>query len=159
MSNGNRSAPVSVPDQQNVQHQTRPRRPGGVQMFNPRLFENSRPDGFPVLEILPPRTPGDGPSEQPAQFVPLRRSNLAGEISGPVAAMVLTQCFGFSSQQCTQTIEAVYRFPLPGDAAVTGVRVQFGEVEITAELAERTAGEAAYQEARAEGRQAALLTR
>jgi len=42
---------------------------------------------------------------------------------------------------------------------VTGVRVQFGEVEIKAELAERTAGEAVYQEARAEGRQAALLTR
>jgi len=128
-------------------------------MFNPRLFENSRPDGFPVLEIIETPGPEGGPPEHAARFVPLRRSDLAGEISGPVAAMVLTQRFGFTSQQSTQTIEAVYRFPLPGDAAVTGVRVQFGEVEIRAELAERTAGEKAYQEARDEGRQAALLTR
>ena len=35
-------------------------------------------------------------------------------------------------RQCDQVLEAVYRFPLPGDAAVTGVRVKFGAVEIRA---------------------------
>src|SRR4051794_34754222 len=128
-------------------------------MFNPRLFENSRPDGFPVLEIVegPPRD-GEHQAQSP-RFVPLKRTELAGEISGPVAAMVLTQRFGFSAQQAAQPIEAVYRFPLPGDAAVTGVRVSFGEVQIVAELAGRTAAETTYQQAKDEGRQAALLTR
>jgi Ca-activated chloride channel family protein len=128
-------------------------------MLNPRLYENSRADGFPVLEIIDTRDRDSEEPAQPATFVPLRRTELAGEISGPVAAMVLTQRFGFGTQQAAEPIEAVYRFPLPGDAAVTGVCVYFGDVEIRAELAERTAAEASYQEARAEGRQAALLTR
>jgi len=128
-------------------------------MFNPRLFENSRPDGFPVLEIVDPRPADDERPAIPARFVPLRRSDLAGEISGPVGALVLTQRFRFEAAPGTPPVEAVYRFPLPGDAAVTGVRVSFGETEIRAELAERTAAEETYQQARDEGRQAALLTR
>ena len=128
-------------------------------MFNPRLFENSRPDGFPVLEIVDPRPADDERPARPARFMPLRRSDLAGEISGPVAALVLTQRFRYEAEPSAPPIEAIYRFPLPGDAAVTGVRVQFGETEIRAELAERTAAEETYQQARDEGRQAALLTR
>jgi Ca-activated chloride channel family protein len=56
-------------------------------------------------------------------------------------------------------LEAVYRFPLPGDAAVTAVRVQFGDVTIRARLDERCRAEADYETARREGRQAALATR
>jgi len=83
-------------------------------MFNPRLFENSRPDGFPVLEIIGTPGPEGGPPEHAPTFVPLRRSDLAGEISGPVAAMVLTQRFGFTSQQSTQPIEAGLPIPPAG---------------------------------------------
>src|SRR5262249_47470388 len=64
-----------------------------------------------------------------------------------------------SRAQCDQVLEAVYRFPLPGDAAVTGVRVRFGAVEIQAELKERERAEQRYEEAKRQGRQAALLTR
>jgi len=71
----------------------------------------------------------------------------------------LTQIYGYSKEQCDKSLEAVYRFPLPGDAAVTGVRVSFGEVEIVAELKERGRAETDYEEARREGRQAALATR
>jgi Ca-activated chloride channel family protein len=56
-------------------------------------------------------------------------------------------------------VEAVYRFPLPGDAAVTGARVRFGEVEIRAALKERNQAEEEYKEAKQQGCQAALLTR
>jgi Ca-activated chloride channel family protein len=56
-------------------------------------------------------------------------------------------------------LEAVYRFPLPGDAAVTGVRVRFGDVEISAELKARQQAEADYEEAKRQGQQAALATR
>ena len=67
-------------------------------MFNPRMFENARPDGFPVLEIVPP--PGD-PEEQPQPrlFVPLQRTDLIGEIVGPVAALRLAQHFLFTREQ------------------------------------------------------------
>ena len=49
-------------------------------------------------------------------------------------------------------LEALYRFPLPGDAAVTGVQVRFGSVEIDTELKERPEAEADYEKARQEGR-------
>lgn len=125
-------------------------------MFNPSAFENSRPDGVSVLEIV---DDGAGRAEQPRRFVPLQRTKLEGEIVGPLASLRLSQTYRFSSEQSDKVLEAVYRFPLPGDAAVMGVRARFGEVEIIAELQERTKAEAGYAEAKTQGRQAALLTR
>jgi len=125
-------------------------------MFNPAMFENSRPDGLSVLEIIEGAEAAENP---PRRFVPLRRTELRGEIAGPLASLCLSQVYRFSREQCDQVLEAVYRFPLPGDAAVTGVHVRFGEVEIRAELKERQKAESDYQEAKKEGRQAALLTR
>jgi Ca-activated chloride channel family protein len=125
-------------------------------MFNPSAFENSRAEGIAALEIE------HGPevvADQPRLFVPLRRTELRGEVTGPLASLRLTQVYGYSREQCDREVEAVYRFPLPGDAAVTGVRVRFGAVEIHTELKERPEAEADYQKAREEGRQAALLTR
>ena len=125
-------------------------------MFNPRIFENSRPDGIAVLEIVN----GTDPQErEQRQFVPLKRTELAGEVDGPLASLRLIHTYGYTRDQCEKVLEAVYRFPLPGDAAVTGVRVSFGDVEIQADLKERRKAEETYQEARREGRQAALATR
>ncbi|MGE3273072.1 MAG: VIT domain-containing protein, partial [Chloroflexota bacterium] len=125
-------------------------------MFNPRGFENSRPDGFPVLEIIDETA---HPSPQARRFVPLQDTQLIGEVSGPVAGLQLRQRFRFGADQSSRPIEARYRFPLPGDAAVTGVQVRFGEVAISATLAERESAELDYQAARQAGRQASLLTR
>ena len=124
-------------------------------MFNTKAFENSRPDGFPVLEIVPD---GSGGEIAPA-FVPLKFTALKGEVTGPLASLLLTQTFGYTHAQTDRTLEAVYRFPLPGDAAVTGVRVRFGDVEIVAELKAREQAETDYQEAVRQGQQAALATR
>ena len=125
-------------------------------MFNRAAYENSRPDGIGVLEILD----GDERREdQPRQFVPLRRTELRGEIVGPLGSFQLTQVYGYSKEQLDKVLEAAYRFPLPGDAAVTGVRVQFGDVEIHAELKERGEAEEEYEKAKQEGRQAALASR
>lgn len=121
-------------------------------MFNPHVYENSRPDGFGVLEV-PPR------ADEPRRFVPLRRTELRGEVVGPLAALRLVQTFRYSRAECDKTLEAVYRFPLPGDAAVTSVLVRFGQVTIRAELKERQQAEADYEEARRQGQQAAQLTR
>jgi len=125
-------------------------------MFNRGAYENSRPDGIGVLEVGDGAERGEG---RPRLFVPLKRSELRGEIAGPLASLHLTQVFGYTKEQMDKVLEAVYRFPLPGDAAVTGVRVQFGDVEILAELKERQEAEEEYKKAKEEGRQAALTTR
>src|SRR5262245_4617880 len=111
----------------------------GRVMFHPRIFDNSRPDGIAVLEVA--RNGDDGAARQ---FVPLRRTELFGTVSGPLADLRLVQTFGYSREVCDRVLEALYRFPLPGDAAVRGVRVRFGEVEIEAELKEREKAQAEY---------------
>ena len=123
-------------------------------MLNPRAYLNSRPDGFGVLEIPAGETP-----DQPRRFVPLRRTDLAGEVTGPLATLRLTQTFALDGPTESPPIEALYRFPLPGDAAVTGVRVRFGDAEVRTELKERAQAEEEYEAAKQSGRQAALLTR
>jgi len=125
-------------------------------MFNRAAYENSRPDGVGVLEV---REDGERREDQPRLFVPLKRTELRGEIAGPLASLFLTQIYSYSREEMDEVLEAVYRFPLPGDAAVTGVKVTFGEVEITAELKERKEAEQEYEKAKEEGRQAALATR
>ncbi|QJW98864.1 VIT and vWA domain-containing protein [Frigoriglobus tundricola] len=122
-------------------------------MLNPKTFYNSRPDGFAVLEVVPDSAAQDAPR----RFVPLRRTALTGTVTGPLATLSLSQTF--SLEASAAVVEALYRFPLPGDAAVTGVRVQFGGVEIHTVLKERGRAEADYKEAKRAGRQAALLTR
>jgi Ca-activated chloride channel family protein len=118
-------------------------------MLNPAGYENSLPGGLSVLAIE-----GD-----PPRFVPLTRTELHGEIAGPLASLRLVQVFCYTRGQCDHVLEAIYRFPLPGDAAIRGVRVTFGEVEIEATLAEREQAEHAYEDARRHGQQAALLSR
>jgi Ca-activated chloride channel family protein len=122
-------------------------------MLNPRTFYNSRPDGFGVLEVVDP----DPRPNTPRRFVPLVRTDLAGTVGGPLATLTLTQTFTHADSG--SVVEALYRFPLPGDAAVTGVRVRFGAVEIATTLKEREAAQADYREAKRTGRQAALVTR
>ncbi|HNT75504.1 MAG TPA: VIT domain-containing protein [Anaerolineae bacterium] len=122
-------------------------------MFNPKMYLNTRPDGVGVLQVVGEETTG-GP-----QFVPLKRTELRGDIIGPLAALTVTHTYGYRREVCDKVLEAVYRFPLPGDAAVTGARVRFGDVEIIAQLKERAQAETEYQEAVQQGKQAALLTR
>jgi Ca-activated chloride channel family protein len=125
-------------------------------MFNPSAHENAGPRGIGVLEIIDGELAPDG---ERRSFVPLKRTGLRGEALGPLASLRLAQEYGYAATECDRVLEAVYRFPLPGDAAVTGVRVQFGDVEVRTELRERAAAAAEYAAAREQGRQAALLSR
>jgi len=125
-------------------------------MFNPSAYENARPGGIGVLEVVDGRA---RETEGPRLFVPLKRTELHGEITGPLASLRLVQTYTYSQAQCDRVLEAVYRFPLPGDAAVTGVLVRSGDGEIQAQPRERRAAAEHYDEARQQGRPAALLTR
>src|SRR5690349_21275586 len=113
-------------------------------MFNRTAFWNTRPDGIGVLEVV-------GEEGAARQFVPLRRTAIDGAIAGPLAALRVVHTYGFSRAEMATPIEALYRFPLPGDAAVTGVTVRFGVVEIVAELAEREDAERRYAAAQEAG--------
>lgn len=121
-------------------------------MFNPHWYTNSRTGGFAILEFF---IPGDAV----LKFVPLRTTHLSGSILGPFADFTITHTFHFGSDQYPHTIEAVYRFPLPGDAAVNGVTVTFGTTVIEATLKAREKAEKEYENAKREGRSAAILTR
>jgi Ca-activated chloride channel family protein len=126
-----------------------------IGVFNKQAYYNEELLGISFMEILG----GDEESPEYLRFVPLKHSCLKGEIYGPLASLELTQIFSFTSQQCSHVIETRYNFPLPGDAAVTAVKVYFGGVEIVTELKEREQAEDEYQKARSEGRQAVLVSR
>ncbi len=121
-------------------------------MFNSSYVENAPESGVAMLEVL-------GKDTQMMAFVPMRRVEISGEVTGPVAGMQVVHVFSYTKQQCSRVIEAAYRFPLPGDAAVTGVSVRFGDVEIQAVLEPRAQAEKDYEDAKKDRRQAALVTR
>ena len=124
--------------------------------LDPRRFANSREgDECPVLEVLPEE------NEEPSSrhFVPLRFTRLTGEIADAGARLTLTQIFRFSGEVFSHTIQALYRFPLPGDAAVVGVKVFWKDFELETELKERKKAEGDYKKALKKGRAAALLMR
>jgi Ca-activated chloride channel homolog len=129
-------------------------------MFNPHGYENSRAEGVATLTIVQRPEPDAPEAPEAVQaYMPLTRTDLTGRITGPLAYLRLIHTYRHPDADHGPVLEAVYRFPLPGDAAVMGVIVRFGEVEIRAEIAERERAEQEYDEARASGRQAALLTR
>jgi len=121
-------------------------------MFNNSYYDNAQQGGTAQLVVV-------GREAEELAFVPLRRAEISGEVTGPLAGMQVVHVFGFTRQQCAHVIEAVYRFPLPGDAAVTGVSVRFGDVEIQTQLVPRAEAQEDYERAKRERHQAVLVTR
>ncbi|MEM7806305.1 MAG: marine proteobacterial sortase target protein [Pseudomonadota bacterium] len=76
-------------------------------------------------------------------------------VSGPVARTTLKQRFQNTS---ADFIEAVYRFPLPDDAAVDHLTVEAGGQRIIGEIREREKARKEYRKARAAGQRAALVS-
>jgi len=92
-------------------------------------------------------------------FIPLKETKLTGTIAGPLAELKLEQVFFFDAEECPEIVEAVYNFPLPGDAVLDKVVVRFGKARISTQLKEKGEAKAEYKEAKNKGKQAALLTR
>ena len=85
---------------------------------------------------------------------PLTRTDVSSDIAGQMARVVVTQHFSNSSKT---PIEALYTFPLPHDAAVDGMTFRIGERTITGEIKKREEAAQIYQQAKANGQNAALL--
>lgn len=122
-------------------------------IFNSVIYENTLPQGMGVLEIA-------DPSEQKKRlFIPLTLTEVTGTITGPLASFTLTQVFSYPSTAFNHPIEAIYRFPLPGDALITMAEVSFGDEVLRTSLQERDDAKDAYHKAFEHGRAALLLTR
>jgi len=76
-------------------------------------------------------------------------------IAGVVARVTVAQQFRNTGDT---TVEAVYAFPLPDDAAVDRLSMRIGERVIEGEIREREQAERIYSEARDAGQRASLLT-
>jgi Ca-activated chloride channel homolog len=85
---------------------------------------------------------------------PLKHTEVKTEISGFLARTVVTQQF---ENPFTDKIEAVYTFPLPPAAAVDDMTIVVGERIVKGKIMRRDDAQATYDEARANGKVAALL--
>jgi len=86
---------------------------------------------------------------------PLKHTEVKAEISGYLGQTTVTQSF---TNPFTEVIEAVYTFPLPGDAAINDFLMVIGERRIRGLIRPRAEAEQIYAEARARGFTASLLT-
>jgi Ca-activated chloride channel family protein len=85
---------------------------------------------------------------------PLKRTDVRASISGPLARVTVTQEF---KNEATDTIEAVYVFPLPHQAAVNNMNLLVGDRVVRGTIRTRDEARAVYDAARNAGRTAALL--
>lgn len=88
-----------------------------------------------------------------AADLPLRSVDFDVVVTGPYAEMDIEQVFVNTSDTF---LEAVYTFPLDGEAAVDAVSMQIGRRLIEAEVQPKDEARATYEAAKAQGQAAAL---
>lgn len=113
-----------------------------------QLSFRGRPVAFGEGELE--AAPNDGPSRP---FV-LKHTDVDAEVTGIVQSVTVTQEF---ENPFSGPVEAVYVFPLPDDAAVDEMTLVAGGRVIRAQIHKREQARRIYEEAKAQGRRAALL--
>lgn len=93
---------------------------------------------------------GDGDTER----LPLEETRAQVDVVGVIARVRVTQTFRNDGQR---PIEAIYVFPASTRAAVHGMRVRIADRTIEARIERRAEARAQYEQARQEGKRAALL--
>ena len=94
------------------------------------------------------------PEKGPVSLCPLKHTSVKAEISGFLSRVVVTQEF---ENPFYDTIEAVYTFPLPQNAAVDDMTMTVGSRTVLGRIKRREEARAVYEAARASGRVASLL--
>ncbi len=87
--------------------------------------------------------------------VPLKHTDVDARIDAYVSTVRVTQQF---ENLFSQTMEAVYVFPLPEDAAVSDFVMTIGDRRIRGVIREREEARQVYEQARRQGHAASLLT-
>jgi Ca-activated chloride channel family protein len=140
-----------------------PAPPGGLPALDEEVWVIVRSDSGDASAMGGGDLPGCGGmiAVSPGQVggaevpLPLQHTDVQASISAYIASVEVTQQF---VNPFDGTIEAVYVFPLPQDAAITGFVMTVGERRIRGIVRERQEAEQIYQEARRQGHVASLLT-
>ncbi|WEX86118.1 marine proteobacterial sortase target protein [Sinorhizobium garamanticum] len=96
------------------------------------------------------------PSREPGYFVeaPRLATDVEINVNGPVMRTRVTQRFENPSKGW---VEGTYVFPLPEDSAVDTLKMQIGDRFIEGKIKPRAEAKEIYEQAKAEGKKAALL--
>ncbi|OKH37393.1 trypsin [[Phormidium ambiguum] IAM M-71] len=93
------------------------------------------------------------PEKQQIAF-PLKHTEVQAKISGNISRVEVTQSF---ENPFTTTLEAVYIFPLPDEAAVDDMLIKIGDRTIKGSIKKRQEAQQIYEQAKRQGRTAGLL--
>jgi Ca-activated chloride channel homolog len=85
---------------------------------------------------------------------PLKHTEVQAQIAGNLGRVEVIQTF---ENPLTTTLEAVYTFPLPDEAAVDEMSIKIGDRTITGSIKQRQAAQQIYEQARQQGHTAGLL--
>ncbi|MEG4805732.1 VIT domain-containing protein [Microcoleus sp. ARI1-B5] len=88
------------------------------------------------------------------QVFPLKRTEVKAKIAGNISRVEVVQKF---ENPFPESLEAVYVFPLPDEAAVDDMEIKIGDRTIKADIKRREEALEIYQKAREQGRTAGLL--
>lgn len=89
-----------------------------------------------------------------SQVFPLKQTNVTAKVAGNLSRVSVTQVF---ENPFEETLEAIYVFPLPDEAAVDDLQIKIGDRIIKSQIKKREEAQEIYQQAKEEGRTAGLL--
>ncbi|MFB2971123.1 VIT domain-containing protein [Aerosakkonema sp. BLCC-F183] len=93
------------------------------------------------------------PDRQKIAF-PLKHTEVQAKVAGNISRVEVTQTF---ENPFTTTLEAVYIFPLPDEAAVDDMLIRIGDRTIKGSIKKRQEAQQIYEQAKQQGRTAGLL--
>ncbi|MCT7967023.1 after-VIT domain-containing protein [Laspinema sp. D1] len=93
------------------------------------------------------------PDSQQIAF-PLKHTEVIAQVAGNLSRVEVTQTF---ENPFPTTLEAVYIFPLPDEAAVDEMLIKIGDRTIKGHIKQREEAQQIYQQAKQQGRTAGLL--
>jgi Ca-activated chloride channel family protein len=92
--------------------------------------------------------------DSPQIAFPLKHTEVSAQVAGNLSRVEVTQTF---ENPFTTTLEAVYIFPLPDEAAVDEMFIKIGSRTIKGQIKQREEAQQIYQQAKQQGRTAGLL--
>ncbi|MEA5505056.1 VIT domain-containing protein [Halotia wernerae UHCC 0503] len=93
------------------------------------------------------------PNQEQIAF-PLKHTEVQAKVAGNISRVEVTQSF---ENPFTTTLEAVYIFPLPDEAAVDDMLIHIGDRTIQGSIKKRQEAQQIYEQAKQQGRTAGLL--
>ncbi|MBD2341870.1 after-VIT domain-containing protein [Calothrix sp. FACHB-156] len=93
-------------------------------------------------------------SNQQQIAFPLKHTEVEAQVTGNISRVEVTQSF---ENPFTTTLEAVYIFPLPDEAAVDDMLIRIGDRTIQGSIKKRQEAQQIYEQAKKQGKTAGLL--